>query len=236
MTRIKRRPAERKAQFLDCAQALFFSRGYEATTVNDIIAAAGLSKGAFYHYFDSKEALLDSLAERVIAQALAEAEPILTDTSLGALERLNAFLAQERQWKVEHAPELRQVFAAVFRPENLLLYHRLVTASGGVIGPVLTSLIEQGVRERVFDAPAPYLVTEVLLQLSNARQALVSQAVAAVERGEIDAAVASLEARFADEEAVIARMLGLQPGQVRLVEPGFLRAVLSAMQAPPPLA
>ncbi|TIL28812.1 MAG: helix-turn-helix transcriptional regulator, partial [Mesorhizobium sp.] len=49
MPRVIKPPEIRSAELLDCAQRLFFERGYDNTTVNDIIREAGLSKGAFYH-------------------------------------------------------------------------------------------------------------------------------------------------------------------------------------------
>ena len=49
---------ERYAEFLDVAQQLFFSQGYERTTVQEIIDTVGVAKGTFYHYFDSKQAIL----------------------------------------------------------------------------------------------------------------------------------------------------------------------------------
>ena len=48
-------PAVRRAELIDCAQRLFLAKGYERTTINDVIAATGLSKGAFYHHFRAKE-------------------------------------------------------------------------------------------------------------------------------------------------------------------------------------
>src|SRR5208283_202867 len=62
--RIVKPPAQRREELLDCAQELFLGLGYDNTTVNDVIARAGVSKGAFYHYFTSKEAMLEALAER----------------------------------------------------------------------------------------------------------------------------------------------------------------------------
>jgi AcrR family transcriptional regulator len=229
MTRIKMGPEARRAQFLDCAEGLFFSQGYEATTVNDIIDRAGLSKGAFYHYFDSKEALLDALAERVAARAIHAAEPILEDPSLDALARLNAFLEQGRQWKIERAPMLRAVFAAMLRTENVLLNQRVIVTSSRVVIPVLVDIIQEGVREGLFDPPSPEIVAEVVMQLANARMHVASEAMATAARGELDAAVEALEARLADEQAVIERLLRVPPGSIRLVEPGFVRAILAAM-------
>ncbi|WP_374573010.1 TetR/AcrR family transcriptional regulator [Phenylobacterium sp.] len=229
MTRVKKPPVERRAELMDCAQALFLSRGYEATTVNDILARAGLSKGAFYHHFDSKEALLDALTERMAARIVADAEAIIGDASRDALERLNAFLAQGRQWKVEQARLLRGMYEAVLKSENAALYQRLVAASTRVVAPALTRLVEEGVRQGVFRPPAPALVAEVLLSLANARQAVWLQAMADAEAGELDAAAERLEARMADEAAVVERLLGVAPGAVVLVEPGFCRAILRAM-------
>ena len=51
--------AVKRDTFLDAAQRLIKTKGYEALSVQDVLAAVGTSKGAFYHYFDSKAALLD---------------------------------------------------------------------------------------------------------------------------------------------------------------------------------
>lgn len=230
MTRIIKPPAERRAEFLDHAQALFFSRGYEATTVNDIIERAGLSKGAFYHHFASKEALLDALIARITEQALANAQGILEDPTLDALARLNRLLADTAHWKIERVRELMALFEFVLKPENALLYQRIVAASAEGVTPVLKRIVEEGVREGVFDVPAPGLVAEILVQLAQSRRAVVIEALAAAGRGDIDGATAMLEARIADEEAVIARLLGVAKGSLRLVEPGFVRAILEAMR------
>jgi AcrR family transcriptional regulator len=63
--RVLKAPAVRRAELIDCAQRLFLTRGYERTTINDVIAAAGLSKGAFYHHFRSKEDMLEAIAEQL---------------------------------------------------------------------------------------------------------------------------------------------------------------------------
>ncbi len=51
-----------KGKIVSAAWKLFYEQGYDDTTVDDIIYASGTSKGSFYHYFDSKDALLGSLA------------------------------------------------------------------------------------------------------------------------------------------------------------------------------
>jgi TetR/AcrR family transcriptional regulator, transcriptional repressor for nem operon len=55
--------ATARQKLLDAALSLIRTRGYEATTVEDLCAAAGVTKGAFFHHFDSKEALAVAAAE-----------------------------------------------------------------------------------------------------------------------------------------------------------------------------
>lgn len=52
-----------KAKITKVAWQLFHEKGYSETTVDDIIAASGTSKGSFYHYYSSKDELLSSLSE-----------------------------------------------------------------------------------------------------------------------------------------------------------------------------
>src|SRR5260370_29156105 len=128
MPRVTKHPGLRRAEILDQALALFLSRGYDHVSLNDIIAEAGISKGVFYHYFLSQEALLVALADRFAHQTMAELDPVLKDRSLNPLERLNAFLARGTRLKTELAPGVWAVFGALFRPENQVLFQRVIAA------------------------------------------------------------------------------------------------------------
>ena len=59
----------RKKQILDTAEAMFAERGYEQTSVQDIIDCLHSSKGSFYHHYASKEALLEGIKTRKIGAA-----------------------------------------------------------------------------------------------------------------------------------------------------------------------
>src|SRR5689334_10278576 len=97
--RVVKAPAIRRAELLDCAQGLFLTRGYERTTINDVISATGLSKGAFYHHYRSKEDLLEAIAARFAGEAFNFTAALQADTALDALSRLNLLLALGRDWK-----------------------------------------------------------------------------------------------------------------------------------------
>jgi len=133
MPRVIKHPEIRREALLDQAQALFLTRGYDRASLNDVIAAAGVSKGAFYHYFASKEALLEALAERFARQALAGVQDVLDDPGLDPLGPLNGLLARARNAKVESAAGAWLCFETMFRPEKRILFHRYHMATVAAI-------------------------------------------------------------------------------------------------------
>lgn len=58
----KKNEKNTKGKIINAAWDLFYEQGYEDTTVEEIIAKSGTSKGSFYHYFEGKDALLGSLS------------------------------------------------------------------------------------------------------------------------------------------------------------------------------
>jgi len=67
------KPADvRREELMDAALGLFVAKGIAATSVDDIVTAAGVSKGGFYHHFASKDALLMALQDRYVARFLSD--------------------------------------------------------------------------------------------------------------------------------------------------------------------
>lgn len=84
-------PEETVKRILDVAERLFAERGYERTTMADIVAGLeGLTKGAVYHHFRSKEEIFEAVFERANQPVVARAEEILADSSLTGIEKLRA--------------------------------------------------------------------------------------------------------------------------------------------------
>jgi len=216
--RVLKAPAVRRAELIGCAQRLFLTQGYERTTINDVIAATGLSKGAFYHHFRSKEDLLEAIVERFAQESVAFSERLRPDSGVDALGRLNLLLSLGREWKREHITELRGMFATLLEPGNIALYQRIVGAVFTVLTPALSAIIAEGNAESVFDAPDPDLVAEMLLELSTGRRALVIEALTTAET-DVEAGLAMIVARMRREEAIAERLLGLKAGRVDLLGP-----------------
>jgi AcrR family transcriptional regulator len=224
----------RRAELIDCAQGLFLSRGYERTTVNDVIAATGLSKGAFYHHFRAKEDLLEAIAERFAKVSLAFIDALMADPSLDAVQRINRLLALGREWKREHIAELKAMFTTLLKPENAVLYHRIVEAAFAVLASALAGIIAQGQAEGVLDAAGdPRTAADTLLWLSNGRRRLVIEALALAET-DLEAAIRLITDRVRAEEAVAERVLALPAGTLDMLGPeADLRAMLVAWTGPP---
>lgn len=215
--RVVKPAAVRRQELVDLAQRLFLERGYERTTVGDVIDAAGVSKGAFYHHFRAKEDLLEAIAERFARQSLEAVGAVRADPALNAVQRLNGMLTRMRAWKREAMPELRAMFSALLQPNNAVLYYRIVGAVFAAIAPALTEVVAEGRRDGVFDVADPALAAEAMISLSEGRRRLVVDAMALAEAGDAKGATRMLAPRLRAEEAMLDRILGLPPGSIALM-------------------
>ncbi|WP_027468246.1 TetR/AcrR family transcriptional regulator [Deefgea rivuli] len=80
-----------KQELVDVATALFRQKGYSATSVSDIVAACGISKGSLYHHFDSKEALAVAALNRVSEYFRRELFSLVLDAPQAGAAELAAF-------------------------------------------------------------------------------------------------------------------------------------------------
>jgi AcrR family transcriptional regulator len=228
---VKKPSDVRRNELLDSAQALFFSKGYESTTVTDIMERAGVSKGGFYHHFAAKDDLLEALGERLAAETIDRLQPILKEDGLDAVARLNAVLSQARRLKVEDAAAIRAAFDAAFKPENIVLYHRLNRAVGKVMLPMFIDILRQGKAEGVFRIEDPATTAEIILQMGASTHDAVARAIEASGTPQVEEAAAALDERLRQQGIAIDRILGLSDGTIVFSEPGFARAVMAAPAA-----
>ena len=91
----------RRAQILDAAEKLFFEKGYDRTSVQDILDALGMSKGGFYHYFDAKDAVLRAVSERRAERRFSRLNTELYGGRRSAIDRLNLLLGMANLYERE---------------------------------------------------------------------------------------------------------------------------------------
>jgi len=100
-------------EILDAAQALIQTqtKGYEQMTIQGLLDALRVSKGAFYQYFDSKQALVEALVGRMVEQVTAALWPLVEDKGLPAPVNLEAIFRAAVDWKNERLDSLVELTA-----------------------------------------------------------------------------------------------------------------------------
>ena len=226
----------RREELLDVAQSQFGTKGYDATSVTDIIVAVGISKGAFYHHFASKEALLEALACRHAQLATAQTHEVLDDPTLDSFSKLIGFLGIMRGNKLRHAAELRATFEPLFRPENFELFERTNRAVNGVVLPLLTRLITEGVAEQTFDTPDPENAAATILHLLTSNRPLITELYLTRDRLTFERLARQLMVKLTYLGTVIDRILGLPEGSIELADRDVLDSLACGLDAPPTAA
>lgn len=167
MVRIVKDYDERYAEFLDIAQQLFFTKGYERTSVQQIINAVGVAKGTFYHYFDSKVDILDAMVARLLEHSMQIVSPIVNDADLTAIEKFQNFYEHIGQWKSTQKPLMLETARVLYQDENILLREKMQERARQMMIPMFAQIIEQGVDEGVFNVDYPYETGKIILSLSR---------------------------------------------------------------------
>jgi AcrR family transcriptional regulator len=161
--RTVKKPDIRKNEILDAAETLFSQKGYAKTTVNDILSLLGIAKGTFYHYFTSKEELMEAMVARAIDSGLAAVEALADDAALSAEDKLRLIITAPEPETAQRdalAEELHQANNAELHLHSLLESVRRLT-------PVVTRIVEQGIAEGTFSTPCPKETVELLLVASQ---------------------------------------------------------------------
>jgi AcrR family transcriptional regulator len=155
----------RRQEVLAKAVTIFGTRGYRATSMNDIAAEVGLSKPALYHYFSGKEELLVSVFEDVLRDNITQAHRIVTEGT-SAATALRKTLVERVAYTCRNTPIL-QVFYEEEAELPPLLRAR-VTEGRRQYQRVLTDLIERGVAEGAFElATSPTIVANSFIGACN---------------------------------------------------------------------
>jgi len=154
----------RKNMILDIAENLFIEKGYEHTTINDVLFTSGIAKGSLYYYFKSKEDVLDGIIKRRGDEYMESASAITKADGINALEKLIRVMLtlspkDERQKKLTDDLE---------KSSNGQLFIKSLTDIVLRLAPIVSDIIEQGIAEGVFKTPYPLESAEILLAAAHA--------------------------------------------------------------------
>lgn len=211
----------RRNQILELATQMVYTKGYEQMTIQDILDGLKMSKGAFYHYFGSKQALLEALIERILEEADNIQAPIVHAPDLTALEKLKLYFDTLGRWKTEHKAYLLRLMQVWYNDENALVRQKLHAASVGRFVPVLTAIVHQGIQEGVLAPHYPEQAGEVVLALMLSLGETLARALL-VGVPAIDD-LPRLAGTVAAHQDAIERILGAPAGSIQIFDPAVLR-------------
>lgn len=146
----------RKNEILDAAGELFAQKGFDKTTISDIIEKVGVARGTVYYHFRSKEEVMDALIERHHLNLLTNAEKIAGNKGIPVLERLFGTLL------AMHDTDTSDIHNDLHKPQNALMHQKVENLMMRDIPPILMEIVKDGIREGLFDTPYPYETVEMV--------------------------------------------------------------------------
>jgi AcrR family transcriptional regulator len=219
--------AARRNEILEVARKLVYTKGYEQMSIQDILDELKISKGAFYHYFDSKPALLEALIDRMGDEAEETIFPLLDDPALPALEKLRRYFSGAVRWKSAQKEYMLALLRVWYSDDNSIIRQKVFAKMRNRVTPHFTQVIRQGIQEGTLSTPYPEQATEISLYLILGLGEKFGEVILGYEAGKNQL---SAEDRFqAIHEAVAAytyaleRVLGASVGSMQLMDADSIR-------------
>ena len=151
----------RKQELLKIAYRMFIEKGYENTSIDEIIAEAGIAKGTYYYYFESKEATLEAVIDMMIEEEVGKAKEVLA-ASLPVPMKLVSVICSFRPAQDE------QVIAKVLDAnENIVMHEKANRRLVEEAVPLLTEVVREGISQEIFDCTNTEERVKMLLILSQ---------------------------------------------------------------------
>lgn len=220
-TRIVKTHAVRRNEILDAAQRLVQTKGYKQMAIQDILDDLQIAKGTLYHYFDSKQALLEAVVERILGQAEQIARPIVDDPHLPAIAKLQRVFVTTGRWKTARIPFFRELICVWYADDNAIMRAKLYTAGIQRVTPLLSQVIHQGIAEGAFTTNYPEQAGSIVMALVGGLSDTLADLLLA---GELPPdGLAGIERIAAAYSDAIERVLGAPSGSLCIVDAESLK-------------
>lgn len=221
--------AEKRQEIVNAAQRLVFAKGYEQMTIQDILKELKISSGAFYHYFDSKSAILDAFIEQIRDETEKPILPIIRDPDLSAVEKLQGFFDTLDRLRTENQADVVRLAYIWYTDENAIVRQKVDEAVTQQRAPLVAEIVEQGVAEGVFQTDYPDICGEVILSLIQGMGNAHARLLFFGERGQSEReTVAAIIAVYDAYMNAIERVLAAPANSLRRTDTEAVQAWVSA--------
>jgi len=225
MARIVKEYSVRRDEILDAAQKLIYSKGYEQMTVQDILESVQIAKGTFYHYFDSKQTLLEAMIDHIMEQMETIVIPIIEDANLPALEKLQQFATTLDRWKATQKSLLLAVLRVWYRDDNSLVREKMRLIGTRRFVPLVARIIQQGTDEGSMHTAYPNETAEIFFSMLQALEGSIGLLLISTESAqEILQRAERIATAF---NSALERILGVPVGSLTIVDPKTFQAWFS---------
>lgn len=209
--RILKEADVRKNEILDAAEILFLEKGYDNTSVTDIMNAVCIAKGTLYYHFKSKEDIMNALIKRQTTDILLTAKKIAADKSIPVKERIvHTILALHVDTKQREGKKLME---QLHKPQNTLMHQKTKKIVLQSVPPIMADIVKDGVIQGIFETRYPLECMEMALcYLDVMLDDNVFELTEAQRLDKIQTFIYHLE-----------RLLGVKEGELVSLEKAFVR-------------
>ena len=133
-----------KKELLQIAYRMFIQKGYDKTSIDEIIAEANIAKGTYYYYFPSKEATLEAVIDMMISEETERAAQVLS-APIPLPQKIVAIIMSYR-------PKLEETELAdmLERQENIVMHEKMNRCLVEKATPLLVEVVNEGIEQGIF--------------------------------------------------------------------------------------
>jgi AcrR family transcriptional regulator len=158
MPRIVKKPDERRAEIIQAAGQLFLSQSYSHTSMQDVMNKVKIAKGTIYHYFKSKEELLEAVVQDIVDSSMEEMTDLVEKSKGTALEKMKLLIR-----KGNLAKENQELLSDLHSGGNEGVHIRLLAVALVKQSRIYEQVIRQGCEEGTFQTENPLEAAEFIL-------------------------------------------------------------------------
>lgn len=155
----------RRGELLATAERLFYTKGYEKTSVQDILNEMNYSKGGFYHHFDSKLSVLEAICEMRAQECCEQAKQTAAQTEGMATDKLNAVFHDCAVITSTNSSFVSLMIHVAYREDGALMREKMKMSQLAGMQGVLEEILAQGVAEGEFFIGDVSATAQMLLRL-----------------------------------------------------------------------
>ncbi|MDO4789293.1 MAG: TetR/AcrR family transcriptional regulator [Johnsonella sp.] len=150
----------KKEKILDISFSLFLEKGYDKTSISDILKKSDIARGTLYYHFESKEAIMDAIIERSAKRIVEEARSIVLQKELSVHEKIFSLFACMSMRRISGGDLMIDYLN---QPQNALFHEKSNRSFIQKITPLLGDIISEGVEKGIFENAFPDESAEIIL-------------------------------------------------------------------------